>query len=112
MGRGGCRCAREIRMANENGTRRRRGRAGRGDMAVFRPILLLAVTVFIDLLGFGIILPNLPQYIEEAVGRNHAHAAFTGTLLAACYSFAQFVCAPLWGRYSDRAGRRPVLLIS
>jgi len=81
-------------------------------MAVFRPILLLAVTVFIDLLGFGIILPNLPQYIEEAVGRNHAHAAFTGTLLVACYSFAQFICAPLWGRYSDRAGRRPVLLIS
>jgi MFS family permease len=98
-------------MATDNEKKARRGR-GRGDMAVFRPILLLAVTVFIDLLGFGIILPNLPQYIEQAVGRNHAHAAFTGTLLAASYSFTQFVFAPLWGRYSDRAGRRPVILIS
>lgn len=84
----------------------------RGDMSAFRPILLLAVTVFIDLLGFGIVLPNLPQYIEGAVGPNHAHAALIGTLLAASYSFTQFLCAPAWGRYSDRAGRRPVILIS
>ena len=81
-------------------------------MAEFRPLLLLAVTVFIDLLGFGIILPNLPQYIELAVGPNHKQAAFIGSLLAASYSFAQFLCAPLWGRYSDRVGRRPVILIS
>ncbi len=81
-------------------------------MAEFRPILLLAVTVFIDLLGFGIILPNLPQYIEQTVGPNHAQAALIGSLLAASYSFTQFLCAPLWGRYSDRVGRRPVILIS
>ena len=84
----------------------------RGSLAEFRPILLLAVTVFIDLLGFGIILPNLPQYIELAVGRNHQQAAFIGSMLAASYSFAQFLCAPLWGRYSDKVGRRPVILIS
>ena len=84
----------------------------RGSLAEFRPLLLLAVTVFIDLLGFGIILPNLPQYIELAVGKNHQNAAFIGSLLAASYSFAQFLCAPLWGRYSDKVGRRPVILIS
>jgi MFS family permease len=82
------------------------------DWSVFRPILLLAVTVFIDLLGFGIILPNLPQYIETAVGQNHRHAAFIGALLAASYSFTQFLVAPLWGRYSDRVGRRPIILVS
>lgn len=76
------------------------------------PLLLLAITVFIDLLGFGIILPNLPHYIELAVGRDHRHAAAVGGLLAASYSFTQFLFAPLWGRYSDRAGRRPVILIS
>lgn len=77
-----------------------------------RPLLLLAVTVFIDLLGFGIILPNIPQYIERAVGADHAHAAAIGGLLAASYSFTQFLFAPLWGRYSDRVGRRPIILLS
>ena len=68
--------------------------------------------MFIDLLGFGIILPNMPQYIETAVGPDHRHAAAIGGLLAASYSFTQFLFAPLWGRYSDRAGRRPVILLS
>lgn len=77
-----------------------------------RPILLLALTVFIDLLGFGIVLPNLPQYIEQCVGHNHPQAAAIGTMLAASYSLMQFVFAPMWGRYSDRVGRRPVILIS
>lgn len=83
-----------------------------GFRAVFRPILLLAITVFIDLLGFGIILPNLPQYIEQAVGQDHSRAALVGSWLAASYSLSQFLCAPAWGRYSDRAGRRPVILLS
>jgi MFS family permease len=77
-----------------------------------RPLLLLALTVFIDLLGFGIIIPNLPRYIETAVGNDHRLAASVGGLLAASYSFTQFLFAPLWGRYSDRVGRRPVLLLS
>jgi multidrug resistance protein len=83
-----------------------------GFKAILRPILLLALTVFIDLLGFGIILPNLPQYIEHAVGGDHAQAAWVGSWLAASYSLSQFICAPAWGRYSDRAGRRPVILLS
>lgn len=80
--------------------------------SVFRPIFLLAVTIFIDLLGFGIILPNLPRYIDLAVGKTTGDAAFVGGLLGASYSFAQFLCAPFWGRYSDKAGRRPVILLS
>jgi DHA1 family multidrug resistance protein-like MFS transporter len=92
---------------------RARGRArSREGMEQFRPLLLLAITVFIDLLGFGIILPNLPQYIERAVGTQHQHAAFIGSLLAASYSLTQFICAPLWGRYSDKVGRRPIILLS
>ena len=75
-------------------------------------MLLLAVTVFIDLLGFGLVLPNLPRYIELAVGQDHQYAGLIGGLLGASYSFTQFLCAPLWGRWSDRVGRRPVILIS
>lgn len=92
---------------------RGRGRSGKGvDMAVLRPLILLGITVLIDLLGFGIVLPNMPQYIETAVGQDHRHAAFIGALLAASYSLTQFLIAPWWGRYSDRVGRRPVILIS
>ena len=92
---------------------RGRDRSGkRGDGVITRPLILLGITVLIDLLGFGIVLPNLPQYIERAVGSDHQHAAFIGSLLAASYSLTQFLCAPFWGSYSDRVGRRPVILIS
>jgi MFS transporter, DHA1 family, tetracycline resistance protein len=64
-------------------------------------------TVAIDLIGFGIVLPILPQY----AARFGASATVTG-LLVASYSLAQLVCAPLWGRLSDRIGRKPVLIIS
>ena len=102
-------------MIQQQGMRKRSHDATVSDdgfKAVFRPILLLAVTVFIDLLGFGIILPNLPLYIKQAVGHSDGNAAFTGGLLAASYSLTQFLCAPFWGRYSDKAGRRPVILLS
>ena len=98
-------------MRNRNLLTRPDG-ANDGFRAVFRPLLLLAVTIFIDLLGFGIVLPNLPQYIERAVGGSHEQSALVGSWLAASYSLSQFLCAPLWGRYSDRVGRRPVILLS
>ncbi len=91
----------------------KRSRDDGGSFGAFlRPILLLAATVFIDLLGFGILLPNLPQYVEHATGGDHSRAAFVGGLLGASYSVMQFLLAPAWGRYSDRAGRRPVILVS
>ncbi len=82
------------------------------DASLLRPLLLLAVTVFVDLLGFGIVIPNLPRYIEVASGSDAQDSAFLGGLLAASYSFTQFLFAPLWGAYSDRVGRRPIILLS
>lgn len=68
-------------------------------------MLILFLIVFIDLVGFGIIIPLLPFYAEYF----DASPATVG-LVMATYSAAQFVAAPLWGRLSDRIGRRPVLL--
>ena len=66
---------------------------------------LLFLTVFLDVAGFGMILPLLPFY-----ARRYGADAFEIGALFACYSLAQGLCAPLLGRLSDRLGRRPVLL--
>jgi multidrug resistance protein len=68
------------------------------------PVLL---AVLIDLLGFGLVIPLLAFYAESFDA-----TPLQVTLLAAIYSLAQFACAPLWGRLSDRIGRRPVMLFS
>ena len=68
---------------------------------------VIFLTVLLDLLGFGIVIPILPLYAEKM----HATDFETGILLA-IYSVMQLLFAPIWGRLSDRAGRRPVLLIS
>ncbi len=72
-----------------------------------KPILVVFLTVVLDLLGFGIVIPLLTFYAESF----HA-TPLQVTLLMACYSLAQFVFAPLWGQLSDRVGRRPVMLVS
>jgi multidrug resistance protein len=64
-------------------------------------------TVALDLVGFGIILPILPQYAEKF----GASPAVVGVLFAS-FSVAQLLCAPLWGAVSDRIGRKPVLILS
>lgn len=69
------------------------------------PLLSVFLTVVIDLLGFGIVLPLLPRYADQ----HHAPPWMVGVLFAS-FSAMQFVFAPLWGRVSDRVGRRPVLL--
>ncbi len=66
---------------------------------------ILFLIVVIDLIGFGLIIPLLPFYGEHF----DASPDMVG-LLMATYSFTQFLAAPLWGRLSDRLGRRPVLL--
>jgi len=65
------------------------------------------MTVFIDVLGIGIIIPVLPFYVES-----FGASAFMVTLLFAVFSFFAFFSAPLLGAWSDRIGRRPVLIIS
>jgi len=71
------------------------------------PLIVLFATLFIDLLGFGLILPNIPVYIKHYGG-----APWVGGWLLACYSITQFIFAPIWGRLSDRIGRRPLILLS
>lgn len=70
-------------------------------------LLVIFLTVFIDLIGFGIVLPLLPRYSDQ-----FGAEGFTIGLIIASFSVMQFFCAPMWGRLSDRIGRRPVLLIS
>jgi len=70
------------------------------------PLIVLALTVFIDTLGFSIIVPVLPYYAEEY----GASPAMVG-LLFASYSLMQFVFSPVLGSVSDRIGRKPVLLV-
>ena len=69
-------------------------------------IIILFFTLAVAMLGFGIIIPILPFYIE--------HFGASGTslgLLMASFAIMQFICAPLWGALSDRCGRKPVLII-
>ena len=72
-------------------------------MSGMLPLFLIVLT---DLIGFGIIIPLLPFYAEHF----DATPATVGMLMAT-YSLTQFIAAPVWGRLSDRFGRRPVLLL-
>ncbi len=71
------------------------------------PLIILFLTVFIDLIGFGIIIPITP-YLAKDFG---ASATEVG-LLMAIYSLMQFIFGPIWGRISDLIGRRPIILMS
>ncbi|MCC6476461.1 MFS transporter [bacterium] len=68
-------------------------------------LAIIFITIFIDLLGFGLIIPALPFYAES-----YGASFLTIGLLSASYSAMHFLFSPLWGRLSDRIGRRPVLL--
>lgn len=76
------------------------------------PLVFVLLTVTIDAIGIGIIIPVMPDLIQEVGGASIADAALWGGVLAASFSFMQFLCGPTVGSLSDRYGRRPVLLIS
>jgi DHA1 family tetracycline resistance protein-like MFS transporter len=70
-------------------------------------MLIMLLVVFTDLVGFGVVIPLLPFY-----GEHFGAAPLTVTMLLATFSGLQLIAAPLWGRLSDRVGRRPIVLIS
>ena len=77
-----------------------------GSRAQFRRLAVLIAVNFVDMIGFMIVLPILPFYALKL----HASPETIGAMIAS-FSIAQLVSAPLWGRVSDRYGRRPALLI-
>ncbi|MEQ1734960.1 MAG: TCR/Tet family MFS transporter [Rhodoglobus sp.] len=72
----------------------------------------IVVTLFLDILGIGLIIPILPRLVESFVGNDPTQGAFFVGALASVYAAMQFVFSPIMGSLSDRYGRRPVLLIS
>ena len=76
------------------------------------PVLFILITVTIDAMGIGLILPVMPDLIREVRGASLADAALWGGMLSAVYAVMQFGFSPLIGNLSDRFGRRPILLIS
>jgi DHA1 family tetracycline resistance protein-like MFS transporter len=75
-------------------------------------LTFVLLTVFIDSLGFGIIIPSLPSVIMELTGEPLNTAADWSGYLMAVYALLQFFMAPVFGNLSDRYGRRPLLLLS
>ncbi len=70
-------------------------------------ILVIFLTVFIDLIGFGIVVPLVPLFT-----RHYGASGFVIGAIIASFSAMQFIFSPIWGKLSDRYGRRPILLIS
>ncbi len=73
------------------------------------PLIIIFITIFIDLIGFGMVIPILPFY---ASSEQFLATPFEIGLLFSVYSWMQFVFSPILGRLSDRYGRRPILFIS
>jgi DHA1 family tetracycline resistance protein-like MFS transporter len=74
------------------------------DKFLTRPLLIIFFTIFIDLVGFGIVIPLLPFYADELKA-----TPFDIGVLVSSYSLMQFMFSPVWGNLSDRYGRRPIL---
>jgi DHA1 family tetracycline resistance protein-like MFS transporter len=83
-----------------SGTRRKAGMA------------FILVTLFLDILGIGIIVPVLPHLVTDMLGGDTSRAAFYYGAIAASFALMQFLFAPVLGALSDRVGRRPVLLVA
>ncbi len=79
-----------------------------GEKFFTKPLIIIFITIFIDLIGFGVAIPVLPEYAKTEFG---ASPFVIGWLLAS-YSIMQFVSTPFLGQLSDKYGRRPVLFFS
>jgi DHA1 family tetracycline resistance protein-like MFS transporter len=75
-------------------------------------LIFIFVTVTIDILAFGVIIPVLPHLIQQLVGGSIATASIWSGVFSTVFALTQFVCSPIQGTLSDRFGRRPVILLS
>jgi DHA1 family tetracycline resistance protein-like MFS transporter len=75
-------------------------------------LAFIFITVLIDVLAFGVIIPVLPHLVKAMVGGGDSHAAWYTTAFSTAFALIQFVASPVQGALSDRFGRRPVILIS
>ncbi len=75
-------------------------------------VIFVLITLFIDILGMGLVFPILPRLIQSLLGGEIAEASFVYGLLVAVYAVMQFFCAPILGALSDRFGRRPIILMA
>jgi DHA1 family tetracycline resistance protein-like MFS transporter len=75
-------------------------------------VLFIAITVVIDVLGFGVIIPVLPRLVQQFMGGDAARGAAMFGVFGTVWALMQFFFSPLLGAVSDRFGRRPVILIS
>lgn len=75
-------------------------------------LIFIFITVLIDVLAFGVIIPVLPHLVQQMVGGNISTAAWWVGGFGLAFSLIQFVCSPIQGTLSDRYGRRPVILLS
>lgn len=76
------------------------------------PFVFILITIVLDAVGFGLIMPLMPTLIQDVSGGDLAHAAIWGGILTTAFALMQFLFSPLLGNLSDSYGRRPVLLIS
>src|SRR5712692_4114999 len=83
--------------------------AGRGRRA---SVVFVLITMFIDVLGMGLVIPILPKLVQSLLGGAVAESSFVFGLLVSSYAVMQFLFAPVLGALSDRFGRRPVILLA
>lgn len=76
------------------------------------PVVFIMITVMLDAMGIGLIMPVMPDLIREVRGASLAQAAVWGGILSTAFAVMQFLCGPMLGALSDRYGRRRVLLVS
>lgn len=75
-------------------------------------LTFIFITLFLDVLGIGLVVPILPKLVEQLAGGGVDHASFVFGWLVGLYALMQFLFAPVLGNLSDRFGRRPVILVS
>jgi DHA1 family tetracycline resistance protein-like MFS transporter len=77
-----------------------------------KAIVFIFITILVDVIGLGIIIPVFPSLIQELTGSDLSEASAYGGLLLISFALMQFVFSPILGELSDKHGRRPVLLIA